>query len=220
MNQRTPVFFFILACAANLYGCIADNALRMAAKPALMPLLALCVLVYALHNRVDRRRLGLIVTAQLLGWVGDVLLMWSEFPYFAAGIGAFFLGHIYYLRVFGGLSWRRLGWKTWLPCLLLMAGAVYGLVLLLKIEGSLLIPMAVYGFMLMLLIFSALCGLVLLKNKGAWSLVLIGAVLFAFSDSLIAAGTFGLSRFALHDFTVMATYISAQVFLAVGALKL
>ncbi|MBP3256567.1 MAG: lysoplasmalogenase [Bacteroidales bacterium] len=220
MNQRTPIFFFILAVAANLYGCIANEAFRMAAKPALMPLLALSVLVFALNNRVDRRRLGLLVTAQLFGWVGDVLLMWSEFPFFAAGIGAFFIGHFYYLRVFGGLSWRRMSWKTWLPCLLLMGGVVYGLVLLLKIEGTLLIPMAVYGFMLMLLIFSTLCGLFRLKNKGAWFIVLVGTLLFTFSDALIAAGTFGLSHFALHNFTVMATYILAQVLLAVGTLKL
>ena len=219
MNQRTPIFFFILAVAANLYGCMADDALRMASKPALMPLLALSVLVFALNNRVDRRRLGLLVTAELFGWVGDVLLMWSDFPFFAAGIGAFFIGHFYYLRIFGGLSWKRLSWKTWLPCLLLMGGTEYGLVLLLKIEGTLLIPMAVYGFMLMLLIFSALCGLFRLKNKGTWFVVLMGTLLFTFSDALIAADTFGLSHFAFHNLIVMATYILAQVLLAVGALK-
>ncbi len=80
--------------------------------------------------------------------------------------------------------------------------------------------MAVYGSVLMLLIFSTLCGLVRFEDKCTWGILLCGALLFTFSDALIAAGTFGVATFALREFVIMLTYLAAQTLLAVGTLRL
>lgn len=221
MRRNTPAVFFVIATLLNWAGrYLGNDALASAVKPALMPLLAASVLVYALNRRLDGRKLALLVSAELFGFAGDTLLLSSEFPLFAGGIGAFLIGHLCYMGIFGGESWKKMPWTGWLAGLLVIGGSVYGLVKLLRVSGELLPPMAVYGFVLMLLVFSTFCGLVRRKNKGTWALLFVGSLLFAFSDSLIAAGTFGVIDFALQEFVIMVTYVTAQVLLAVGALQL
>lgn len=221
MRRNTPAVFFVIAALLNWAGrYLGNDSLASAVKPALMPLLAASVLVYALNRRLDGRKLALLVSAELFGFAGDTLLLSSEFPLFAGGIGAFLIGHLCYMGIFGGESWKKMPWTGWLAGLLVIGGSVYGLVKLLRVSGELLPPMAVYGFVLMLLVFSTFCGLVRRKNKGTWALLFVGSLLFAFSDSLIAAGTFGVIDFALQEFVIMVTYVTAQVLLAVGALQL
>lgn len=221
MLKRFPIFLFIVASVVNVAAWIwGQSALAALVKPALMPLLSLSTVACALNYRVDRRLLGWLVAAQLFGFLGDTLLIREGFIFFASGIGAFLIGHIFYISLFGGRSWKGLTWKEWVISLPFMMGGVYGLVRLLKISGDLLVPMAVYGFMLMLLIFSTLCGLIRFRHRGAWALVFLGALLFTFSDALIAAETFEVVSFPLLDATIMFTYLLAQSLLAIGGLRL
>lgn len=220
MNRNVPAFFFFLACVVNLCGRICEPALASAVKPALLPLLALAVLVFVSNHRTDRHMITLLVTAELFGCVGDICLLFDGFIPFASGIGAFLVGHIFYITLFGGQSWKGMDWKAWLAGLVVMGALVFTLVKLLRIEGALLPPMAVYGFTLTLLIFSTFCGLVRLRDKTAWGLLFVGALLFTFSDALIAAGTFHVWEFELREFVVMLTYLLAQTFLALGTLRL
>lgn len=221
MLKRFPIFLFIVASVVNVAAWIwGQSALAALVKPALMPLLSLSTVACALNYRVDRRLLGWLVAALLFGFLGDTLLIREGFIFFASGIGAFLIGHIFYISLFGGRSWKGLTWKEWVISLPFMMGGVYGLVRLLKISGDLLVPMAVYGFMLMLLIFSTLCGLIRFRNRGAWALVFLGALLFTFSDALIAAETFEVVSFPLLDATIMFTYLLAQSLLAIGGLRL
>lgn len=221
MLKRFPIFLFIVASVVNVAAWIwGQSALAALVKPALMPLLSLSTVACALDYRVDRRLLGWLVAAQLFGFLGDTLLIREGFIFFASGIGAFLIGHIFYISLFGGRSWKGLTWKEWVISLPFMMGGVYGLVRLLKISGDLLVPMAVYGFMLMLLIFSTLCGLIRFRHRGTWALVFLGALLFTFSDALIAAETFEVVSFPLLDATIMFTYLLAQSLLAIGGLRL
>ena len=57
-------------------------------------------------------------------------------------------------------------------------------------------------------------------DRSTWWILFAGAVLFAFSDSLIAAGTFGVVEFELREFVIMSTYLIAQSLLAWGAVRL
>ena len=153
---------------------------------------------------MDKRKLTLLVCAQIFGCIGDTLLIFDEFPLFAGGIGAFLIGHLYYIALFGRESWKKLG----------------GMVKLLRIQGELLIPMAVYGFTLALLMFSTFCGLVRATRKGTWFILFVGSVMFTFSDSLIAAGTFGVWQFPHQGLAIMVTYLIAQSMLAWGSVRL
>lgn len=218
-----PGAFFCIACLLNLTGCVLGTPLADLVKPALLPLLCASSLAcLAGRDVTDWRAAGLLVAAQLSGCTGDVLLIRDAFPFFAGGIGAFLVGHVFYLVLFGGRSWKGLSAGRWALAVAVMAAVVLALVRAIGIEGALLGPMAVYGFVLMLLIFSALAGVIRMprENRGTWWILLAGALLFTFSDSCIAMGTFGVMNFALRHFVVMLTYLAAQTLLAAGAVRL
>lgn len=216
-----PATFFVIAAVLNLIGCIQGTVLADTVKPALLPLLSATTLAYLLGREVkDYRSVGLLITAQLFGCTGDVLLIPDGFAFFASGIAAFLIGHIFYMRLFGGRSWKGLTAWQWAIAIVVMAAAVFGLVKAIGVNGALLGPMAVYGFALMMLIFSTLAGVLRMPRRTTWCILLAGALLFTFSDSCIAMGTFGVMTFALRHFVVMLTYLAAQALLAVGGVRL
>ena len=213
-----PGLFFLAAALANLCGKLMGNEmLAAAAKPALLPLIALTTL--AAVGNMDSKMTRLLVTAQLLGCTGDILLLFSGFLPFVGGMAAFLAGHICYITLFGGQSWKGFSAKIWIPALLVMAAIVAALITVIGVEGDLLVPMIIYGFTLMMLIFSGLCGGVRF-GTAAWWLILCGTVLFTFSDALIAVDTFSESPIGWIPFGIMFTYILAQALLATGSVKL
>ena len=221
MNRNIPALFFVIAALINWAGRYwGIDEMAAAVKPALMPLLAASVLSYATNRRLDRKKLTLLVSALIFGAVGDICLLFDAFPLFAGGIGAFLIGHLCYIGIFGRESWKGMDWKGWVLGLILMSGLVFGLIKLLHIVGTLLPPMAVYGSVLMLLMFSTFCGLLRLRDKGTWFLLFLGSVLFTFSDCMIAAGTFQVLQFPLQEFVIMTTYVVAQSLLAIGTVRL
>ncbi|WP_165985767.1 lysoplasmalogenase [Streptomyces sp. YIM 98790] len=180
-----------------------------ATKPLLMPLLACWVLA--------RRGPRLLTAALLCGWAGDVLLMPDSEPLFLAGMGAFALGHLCYLRLArtapaapapggpGALAGR--------PAALLAAG--YGLVCVAAVallwpglEAGLRLPVAAYSLLLTAMAWAAACRL---RSAG-----LLGGALFLLSDALIAADLAGWPEPPLERTLIMATYLTAQFCLAVG----
>ena len=217
-----PCTFFLVACILNLVGCILGTNLADAVKPALLPLLSATTLAYLVGRDVpDFRPVGLLVAAQLLGCAGDILLMPSSDVLFLIGMVAFLVGHIFYMCFFGGQSWKGLtGWQ-WAIAVFAMAFIVVALVKAIGIQGELFVPMLVYGFALMLLIFSALAGVLRMPrgSRTTWWILLAGALLFTFSDACIAMGMFGVMKFALRHFVVMVTYLAAQSLLAVGGIR-
>ena len=220
MTKRLPILFFIVACLLNLAGNIWNPELAGIVKPALMPLLAAAVLTAAVENGANRNQLSLLIAAELFGFAGDTFLLCDEFVFFAAGIGAFLIGHLFYISLFGRHSLKGINPMGWILSLLVMGGLVFLLVRFLKIEGALLVPMAIYGMTLMMLLFITLCGLLRFRQKLTWTLLFVGALLFTFSDCLIAAGTFKVVQFELLSFVIMVTYLLAQTLLAIGALRL
>ena len=218
-----PGTFFLLACVLNWIGCIQGTDLADTVKPALLPLLCATSLAYLLGlDGVDLRAAGLLVAAQLFGCAGDVLLMPSSDVLFLIGMTAFLVGHLFYIRLFGGRSWKGLKPGQWAISAVIMLAIVLGLVKAIGIQGELFVPMLVYGFALMLLIFSALAGVLRMPRgrRATWWLILAGTLLFTFSDACIAMGMFGVMTFALRHFVVMFTYLAAQSLLAVGGVRL
>ena len=218
-----PGTVFLLACVRNWMGCIQGTDLADAVKPALLPLLCATSLAYLLgRDVVDYRSAGLLVAAQLFGCAGDVLLMPSSDVLFLIGMTAFLVGHLFYMTLFGGQSWKGLTAWQWGVSIVLMIPAVLGLVKVIGIQGELLWPIRIYGFALMMLIFSALAGVLRMPrgSRATWWILLAGALLFTFSDACIAMGMSGVMTFALRHFVVMFTYLAAQTLLAVGGVRL
>ena len=143
----------------------------------------------------------------------------NGFLFFAGGILLFLIGHVFYISLFGGISWKGMKPWQWAIGLAACVAVTACLLVVLKVSGTMFAPMAVYAFMLALLMFSALAGAIR-KGGALWWLLFVGTVTFTFSDSLIAVRTFtGLSEF-MGGFMVMFTYLVAQSILAFVGYKL
>lgn len=215
-----PAAFFLVCCALNLYGCLTDGHVEAVVKPALMTLLCVTTMTYLLGRPgASGTDVALLLAGQLFGFAGDTMLLGKGFAFFAGGIGLFLIGHIFYISLFGRTSLKGLkGWQWALG----ITGAVAcsaALALIIGVNGVMLAPMGIYACALMMLIFSTLMG-VIREGGCTWWMLLCGAVLFTFSDSLIAVRNFGeLSPF-MSGFGVMSTYLAAQALLAAGGVRL
>lgn len=218
-----PCAFFALCCILNLVGCFVSAELKSIVKPALLPLLCLTSMVWLGGRSVKGKSAltgaGVLMLAQLFGFAGDALLIPDGFLTFVLGMACFIAGHICYISMFGGRSWKGLKAWHWVLAVVLSLGCTVGLVFIIGVNGSLLVPMFIYAMVLMTLVFSTLSGALRFGGK-TWWILLAGSLLFLFSDSLIAIGSFGeLSPF-MRGFGVMSTYLAAQSLLAIGSLRL
>ena len=214
--------FFAVSAIINLYGCWSGNdSLADMIKPALMPLLCLTTVAAMAHKTgIKSREAKLLTCAQLFCFAGDTTLIFSSvFTFFAMGIGLFLIGHIFYITLFGGKSWKGLKLWHWIVAVVVSLIFVAATIKFIGINGKLMVPMAIYSFVLMMLIFSALVGVIRFGGR-TWWILLIGTCVFTFSDSLIAVHTFKNPDACLGHFGVMSTYLFAQILLAIGSIQL
>ena len=218
-----PGTFFIITCALNLISSAMHTPMADLVKPALLPLLCATTMAYLLgRDIVDYRPVGLLAAAQLFGFAGDALLISSVFPIFISGMVAFLIGHIFYMALFGGQSWKGLTVWQWIISLVVMAAAVFGFVKAIGLEGELFWPILIYGFALLLLIFSALAGVLRMPrgSRCTWWILLAGTLLFAVSDACLGMSITGMMQSPLRNLLIMGTYLAAQSLLAVGGIRL
>jgi uncharacterized membrane protein YhhN len=123
--------------------------------------------------------------------------------------GGFLVAHLAYIALFLRLpaAGRRL--RAW--SLVYLVWYIGFLVLLGPHLGSLIVPVAVYGAVL-----AAMAALAAARG----GLIAAGGALFVVSDSVLALGRFLPGyEFALHDLTVMSSYVAAQGLIALGAVS-
>lgn len=182
-------------------------------KPLLMPALLLGFLLSFPHLRSRTgRRIAILGSAAIaLSWIGDVSLGMPGGLGFLIGLGFFFLAHVAYLALFlNAIALRRLPPRNW--ALVVLAALVWWagfLALLAPHAGTLLVPIALYGAVL-----GGVAATAVACNR--W--VMVGALLFLISDSLLGLHLF-LPGFEFWqvDFTIMVFYISGQGLIAWGA---
>ncbi len=182
-------------------------------KPLLMPILGI-----ALYLNVEKKTkyLYLLILALLMSWLGDVFLLFADIStlYFMLGLISFLFAHIFYVYIFTKTS------DKYQPLLFTYATGfsllLYGFLLTLYLWaglGEMKLPVIIYMTVIMFMGLSALFR----KSIGA-SLVLVGAILFITSDSLLAVNKFH-KPIAVAGFWVMLTYILAQYFIVSGMIK-
>jgi alkenylglycerophosphocholine hydrolase len=192
----------LTGAAVYLYSLInGDAQLGLLAKG--LPVIALLFWLRLAPAGLYRRWIGI---GLLFSLAGDLLLAWPD-DLFVFGLGAFLLAHLAYLRAY--LSDSR---RPALPSLLLalvVGGAMFA-VLARAGLGQLLIPVACYVTAICLMLWRALArlGAPGLHPRSTW-LAAAGALLFAFSDSLI-----GISRFVVAfdaaPYAIILTYWLGQ----------
>jgi uncharacterized membrane protein YhhN len=98
-----------------------------------------------------------------------------------------------------------------------MAYGIFIILLLYGDLGEMKIPVIIYTAVILTMLTSTL-NREKKVNRQSYMLVLVGAILFVLSDSMIAINKFGYA-FPLSGIAVMITYITAQYMIALGCLK-
>ena len=192
LNKNTGLLItFLIVSAIHLIGIIIKQPLLAdVTKVLLMPLLLGHVI--ALPNR---KFIGfnLLVIAILFCWAGDVLLMFTENNelFFLLGLAAFLIGHIFYMLTFNKMADKNSIGKPLQPLFYLipLLFALSLLIVLFPNLGEMKVPVIAYATVISLMCVAAMRRWQR-TDTPSFITVLTGAVLFIFSDALIAINKF------------------------------
>lgn len=192
---------FIVACSLYFLLWIPeDQPSWVSALVKCQPILCLVLFLWAVAPGGSYT--WLLQGALTCSAVGDACLIWPETFFY--GMAVFSVAHLLYLWAFG-LSPLQPGL---LLCTTLASLTYYGF-LLLHLEPNMVLPVAAYGLILNTMLWR---GLVLGRSAG-W-----GAVLFMFSDGVLAWDTF-VYTLPFARLVTMSTYYAAQLLLTLSALR-
>ncbi|MBG6110148.1 putative membrane protein YhhN [Flavobacterium sp. CG_9.10] len=187
-------------------------------KPFLIPFLFLAV--YTCGDFPSKKFLLIALT---FSWIGDVVLMFADKGqmYFIVGLASFLISHIAYIILFSKqlrINSTRNKAVFWVGITVIIVYLMAMLSVLLPSLGDLKIPVFVYAIVLSTMLLFAFKGY-LKWSKPAGMYILLGAVLFVSSDSIMAFDKF-YEPLKFSSFLIMSTYIAAQYLIVVGILKL
>ena len=215
-NALLFLYIFVLI-PINLFGHYLNQPdLVLCSKPLLMPFLIVYFVVFTTGVK-SNLKYG-VIGALFFSWVGDVALMFdATIPImFMVGLGGFLIAHLHYVFVFIKTKNRpRLMHKsTWYVMPIFALYAVGFLGILWSSLGALKIPVFVYAIVLLLMGVFAVNR----KRNQGYVLVLVGALFFIVSDSILAINKFH-TPFEIARVLTMLTYTIAQLLIVLGVAK-
>ncbi|SDX21829.1 lysoplasmalogenase [Flavobacterium degerlachei] len=187
-------------------------------KPFLLPFLLLAV--YFSGNFPSKK---FLLIALAFSWIGDIILLFADQHelFFIVGLIAFLISHIVYILLFN----KQLKYKNrknkaifWIGVTCIIVYLFTMISILLPSLGDLTIPVFVYALVISTMLLFALKGFLNWEEPGNWY-ILIGAIAFISSDSILAFNKF-YAPIVLSSFLIMITYLIAQYLIVVGILKL
>lgn len=217
---------YIVIAAIEIFAEVTGNdMIRFISKPLLM--VALIAFYVQSINGYWTRLHKLMVAAFFFSWIGDVALMFvfKNENFFLVGLVGFLITHILYAVSFADVTNRKtealLPKKFWviIPLVIYMIALLSMLVP--GITGNektqpFLVPVLVYS--------TAIATMTMFSinrykrvNDASFALVFGGALLFMFSDSIIAINKF-LHPFETASIFIMILYTAGQYFIAKGML--
>jgi uncharacterized membrane protein YhhN len=199
MKPKPNQLFFLFAIVSLLeivFVTTNNQTLRYFSKPLIIPLLA---------------------TIYIFSWVGDVLLQMPNL--FVPGLLSFLTAHVFYIIYFAKTKSDQHSFFKLRPIMLIavMAYLVEFIYILWPTLGPMRIPVLIYGITISTMLSAALWQYQKLENKTALYFI-IGATLFVTSDSLLALNMFK-ENFSMAGILIMSTYILAQLFIVLGAIR-
>ena len=216
MQKSAWIIVFIFLLLANLVSIYLNNdTLRSISKPLLMPVLTIYFFIQT--RRAPTPLKAWIILALVFSWLGDVLLMFEErnSAFFLLGLSAFFVAQVFYIVFFHNIRMKE---HIRGNALLLLVVIVYYFILISIISphlGNMKLPVRIYGVVLSFMVMLAMHTM-FSKNKRAGWWMMIGAILFVVSDSMLAFNKF-YATFSSAGVTIMLTYGLAQLFITGGA---
>ena len=203
-NKKALVIslLFLVISVFEIYGTIQNSKLlEFIFKPLITVSLALLYIVSV------KKPSFLFISALFFSFWGDVLLLFPE-KYFVLGLVSFLLTHLIFIKIIRGFISNvdsRLFLKSAIFFVAYFGGIIY---LIFENLNELLIPVLVYG--LVISTFGTFATVNYIKNKATENLwLLVGALIFILSDSIIAINKFYMENASLGSL-IMITYIVAQ----------
>ena len=188
------------------------------AKAFIIPML---IWLYASHASGSMNRFHrMIIFALVFSWGGDMLLQLSQFneTLFLVGVGSFLVTQVIYMFMF--FYTRGPNVVFFKKIYFILPIAAYGILIMWYLGeglGDMFVPIAIYAFVILSMLLAAL-NREKKVNRQSYILVLLGALFFILSDSLIIINRIKI-QFDLARIIIMSNYILAQYLIAVGCLK-
>lgn len=212
------LYLFITIVAVDLYANVIDSfVLNIIFKP----LIATSLLIYLYVTKTPKTPSVTIATIGLaLSLLGDVLLVFQaqNVLFFIGGLVSFLIAHVFYIIYYirsSGIATKTIKNKSLYFILILLYGASFYSLLFTSLH-ELKVPVFIYTCILMGMTIFAINRYGKVNDK-TFKLILLGAVLFTVSDSILALNKF-LQPIPLAGVWIMATYAAAQYYITKGVL--
>ena len=195
------VLFFAVSIIEIIGVYLESSMLQTIFKP--MIILSLMALYYFSISKKN----NLYLLALAFSFLGDVFLL-DKNNMFIYGIAAFLLTQVLYIYIIVKQMQKPSHFHKYLYAFLFVNYVVYLIVLLKPNLGEMLYPVIIYGVTIAIFGWVATLNYVTKRTKLALVLML-GAVLFIVSDSMIALHKFHESK-TFYPIAIMSTYVLAQ----------
>lgn len=222
MKNKLIVFFFIVFLGELVGISLNQHWLEWICKPLIM--VTLGVYYITSSNREESSISKPVLGAIIFSLAGDVALMFQtqDEIYFMLGLASFLIAHICYVLAYNQHKGEKVGvglfgiqkFRFALPIVLAGTGLI---TILYNHLGSMKIPVIVYSLVIIIMVLQSIFRFGHTNAKSFW-FVFVGALLFMFSDSMIAVNKF-LSSFESSSQLIMISYMLAQFLIIEGLLS-
>jgi uncharacterized membrane protein YhhN len=208
---KTLTILFFTVSILDIIGVAVNNSLLQTIfKPLIIPSLM------ALYYFSVEKKNNWYLIALVFSFLGDVLLMYKN-NLFLYGIAAFLITQIIYIYIIVKQMEKPSFFHKYLYAFLFVNYVVYLLSLLKPNLGELFYPVLVYGITIS--IFGLVVTLNYVTKRTTPTLFLmLGAVLFITSDSMIALHKFHVPK-SFYPVAIMITYVLAQYLICMYMVK-
>ena len=219
------LILFAVAALTNLYAELTSKQMLVYCSK---PLLMLTLVTYFGLSTPKSKFKNWILLGIVFAMFGDIFLMLNgrhgadNSPMFLYGLGSFLLTHVFYTLAFVGYPRKMKGFLQQKP-LWLLPFLVYFILFWYNmyqyIPSELMLPVAVYSSVIVIMAMAAMN----LSNKiprTTANILLLGVLLFVFSDTCIALNKFTDISLPAPGLVIMLTYILGQLTIVLGATKI
>lgn len=214
-SHKGFIFIYLIILISHIVLDTYGSYWHFLTKPAI--LLSLLIFFVKQSAHLEKGTRIRMTMALFLSLLGDILLMFvfKSPHFFSGGLVAFLLAHIFFIILFyRKKSNKPLGFGLTLGTILYI---VFILNFILGNLGTMRYPVIIYMVIIMNMFIAATHRK---KNVGklSYNLILIGAILFVVSDSILALNKF-YKPILYPQVSIMLTYGLAQLFITLGILK-
>ena len=168
----------------------------------LIPMILIIFLALTTRSLFSRTYKRIVIMGLVVSMIADGVLYW-----FMIGLVTFFIAHLFYISAFRHIARKPMPVWAAIPLLL------YGMAMAIWLAGSQFMDGEIVLSIAIIAYISVITTMGWMAIRTRLPLAIIGAILFIFSDSVLAIDRF-VYEIPSRDALVMISYYAAQVFIA------